>query len=219
VRQFDVAAAKRVDHFIANSRFVQERIQKCYQRESTVIYPPVEVDAFDPQQPSEDFYLLISALTPYKRVDIAVEAFNRMGKTLIVIGDGPELDQLRAQAKPHVRFLGTQPFAVLKAHYERCRAFIFPQLEDFGITAVEAQAAGKPVLAYRAGGVLDSVVEGETGLFFDEQTPESLIAGVEQLERTSFSPERCRRQAEKFRAKVFREQLRAQLRIWYPTMF
>lgn len=181
-RAFDYAAAQRVDRFIANSRFVAERIQRSYGRDAEVIYPPVSVDDFSPDRPSEDFYLLVTQLTPYKRADLAVQAFTQMGKKLVVIGEGSEFEALRKIAGPTVQLLGRQPFRVVKDHFERCRAFLYPQVEDFGITAVEAQAAGKPVIAFRAGGALETVIEGQTGVFFDEQTPESLAGAVKRFE-------------------------------------
>ena len=208
-RRFDRAAADRVTHFIANSAFVQQRIRDFYGREAEVIHPPVEVEAFEAGRARQDFYLLVSELVPYKRVDLAVEAFRQTGKRLVVIGDGSEMASLRASAPPNVEFLGRQPFAVLKEHFETCRAFLYPQIEDFGITAVEAQAAGSPVIAYRAGGALDTVIEGETGLFFDRQDAAALAGAVERAERTAFSPAACRRNAERFHARHFTAKITA----------
>jgi glycosyltransferase involved in cell wall biosynthesis len=208
VREFDRNAAQRVDHFIANSRFVQERIRVCYGRESEVIYPPVDVEGFDPARPREDFYLLVSELTPYKRVDLAIEAFRDFPGRLIIIGDGPEGRRLRSLAPPNVTLMGRQPFAVLKDHFERCKAFLNPQIEDFGITAVEAQAAGAPVIAFCKGGALETVIEGRTGIFFEEQTPESLRVALECLEKgNNFKSRDCREQAEKFRPQRFKEEI------------
>jgi glycosyltransferase involved in cell wall biosynthesis len=219
VRSFDRKAAGRVTHFIANSRFVQQRIQSAYGRDSAVIYPPVDVDAFDPGRPAEDFYLIVTELVAYKRVDLAIDAFNHLGKRLVVLGDGPEGAALRARAKPNIEFLGRQPFATLRDRFERCRAFIYPQIEDFGITAVEAQAAGRPVLAFRQGGALETVIDGKTGLFFDEQTPESLAACVEAFETKTCSAEACRENATRFRPESFREAIRHFLTEKFPTQF
>lgn len=219
-RAFDRNAAGRVDHFIANSHFVAARIQRFYGRNADVIYPPVAVEDFSPDAAPEDYYLLVSQLTPYKRADLAVRAFTAMGKPLVVIGEGSESRRLRMLAGPTVRLMGRQPFAVVKRHFERCRAFIHPQVEDFGITAVEAQAAGRPVIAYRAGGALESVIDGETGLFFDEQTPASLIGAVNAFEARP--PGRwsahCRRNAERFNAARFRSEMKALLLRHYPEL-
>jgi glycosyltransferase involved in cell wall biosynthesis len=187
-RAFDYAAAQRVDRFIANSGFVADRIKRSYGRESEVIYPPVAVNDFSPNRQSEDFYLLVTQLTPYKRADLAVKAFSKLGKRLVVIGEGSEFKTLQSIAGPTVQMLGRQPFTVVKDHFERCRAFLYPQIEDFGITSVEAQAAGKPVIAFRAGGALETVIDGETGLFFDQQTPESLADAVNRFEERFLVP-------------------------------
>jgi glycosyltransferase involved in cell wall biosynthesis len=219
IRAFDRAGADRVTHFIANSRFVQQRIRDSYGRESAVIYPPVDVDAFDTTRAPEDFYLLVTELVAYKRVDLAIDAFNRIGKRLVILGDGPEGAALRARAGPNIEFLGRQPFATLKDRFERCRAFIYPQIEDFGITAVEAQAAGRPVIAFRRGGALETVIEGKTGLFFDEQTPESLGACVEAFEQRAFSSAACRTNAERFRPEAFRDAIRDFLTEKFPAIF
>jgi glycosyltransferase involved in cell wall biosynthesis len=219
VREFDRRAAGRVTHFIGNSRFVEKRIRTVYGRDAAVIYPPVAVGDFCPDRPAEDFYLIVSELVAYKRVDLAIEAFNRTGKKLVVLGDGAEGAALRARANSNIEFLGRQPFDVLRSYFERCRAFIHPQIEDFGITAVEAQAAGRPVLALRQGGALETVVEGVTGLFFDEQTPESLAGCIEEFENRAFSAAKCRENAERFRPEVFRDAIRHFLSEHFPGLF
>lgn len=219
VRRFDLAAAQRVTHFIANSKFVQDRIKKFYGRDSAVIHPPVDVHAFDHTRTADDFFLIVSELVPYKRVDIAIDAFNQLGKPLVIIGDGSEMAALRQRAGPTIRFLGRQPFAALKDHNERCRAFLYTQIEDFGITAVEAQAAGRPVIAFRRGGALESVIEGKTGMFFDEQTPESLADAVTRFEKQTFEPAECRANAERFRPEEFRAKLRHHLTAHLPEYF
>jgi len=209
LRRFDRAAAQRVTQFIANSTFVQERIRRFYQRKAEVIYPPVNVKSFDAMRPRNDFYLLVSELVPYKRVDLAVRAFDNVNRRLIVIGDGSERAALENMATPNVQFLGYQPFAALKEHYETCRAFLYPQVEDFGITAVEAQAAGAPVIAFGEGGVLDNVRPNETGLFFDQQTPIALLKAVRDFEERldEWDPKLCRQNAERFRPERFRQAL------------
>jgi glycosyltransferase involved in cell wall biosynthesis len=216
VRRFDKEAAQRVTHFIANSRFVQERIRAAYGRESAVIYPPVEVGAFEAGREAEDFYLIVTELVAYKRVDVAIDAFNKLGKRLVILGDGPEGAALRARAKGNIEFLGRQPFATLRDRFERCRAFVYPQIEDFGITAVEAQAAGRPVIAFRKGGALETVIEGKTGLFFDEQTAESLAGCVEEFEGRRFAAGDCRENAERYRPEAFREGVRGFLEGKFP---
>jgi len=203
LREFDYQSAQRVTEFIANSKFVADRIRKYYGRESAVIYPPVSVDEFDPTRPRDDFALVVSELVPYKRIDLAVETFNRLGNRLVVIGDGPERKRLQSSAESNIEFLGRQPFPVLKDHFERASAFVFPGIEDFGITPVEAQAAGCPVVAFRAGGALETVIEGRTGIFFDEQSVESLGAVFELLARDPIDPMVCAAHAASFSAEHF----------------
>ncbi len=207
VRRFDYDSAQKVEHFIANSAFVQERIRQYYGRESTVIHPPVSVEDFRWDGEPEDFYLIVSELVSYKRIDLAVEAFNKLGKRLVIIGSGAKLADLRAAARPNIEFLGHQPFAVLKSHMERCRALIFPGIEDFGITPVEAQASGRPVIAYGEGGALETVVDGVTGVFFREQTSAALAGAVESFEsrRHWFRAEVCRRHSERFSREQFHQ--------------
>jgi len=221
VRRFDHAAAQRVTHFIANSRFTQERIRESYGRESTVIYPPVAVADFEPGRAAEDFYLVISELVSYKRIDLAVDAFNALGKKLIVIGSGPEMPSLQSRAKDNITFLGHQDFASLKDHLERCRAFIFPGIEDFGITPIEAQAAGRPVIAFAAGALRETVIEGRTGIFFHEQTSEALANAVLKFERESerFQPQVCRANAESFQPERFRSEMKQFLEERIPAVF
>lgn len=212
VREFDRRAAQRVDHFIANSRFVQQRIKNCYGRESTVINPPVDLEAFTPSdRDPKDFYLVVSQLVPYKRIDIAIDAFNALGKRLVIIGRGSELEALKRRAGSTIEFLGAQPKEVLQDHYRRCRAFIFPGIEDFGITPLEAMASGRPVIAFAAGGALETVVDGQTGYFFHQQTPEALAAAVRKFEALDSPPAAaaCRLRAEEFSPELFRSRIAA----------
>ncbi len=212
-----------MDHFIANSRFVAERIRRCYGREAEVVHPPVEVGRFavtPPPSAGAGFYLVVSELVAYKRVDLAAAACARTGRRLVVVGDGPEAARLRREfaGAANVEFRGRVPDEEVAGLLAGCRALIHPQLEDFGITAVEAQAAGRPVVAYRAGGALETVVEGETGVFFDVQTEASLIAALDQLEARAeaFSATGCRRWAERFAPEVFRAALAEKLTRWAP---
>lgn len=200
LRAWDVTTAARVDHFVANSNHVASKIRKYYRRDAVVIHPPVNIGSFSPSQTLADYYLVVGQLVRYKRVDLAVEAFNQLGKPLVVIGDGGERRALERMAKPNVRFLGHQPLEVLREHYARCRALVFAGLEDFGLVPVEAMASGRPVLAYRGGGVRETVVEGSTGLFFDDQSADSVIDVVQRFERCAeqFRTEDLTRRAREF---------------------
>ena len=211
LRQWDLSTVNRIDHFMANSNYIARRIQKVYRRSATVVYPPVDTDGFTLQVAKEDFYLTASRMVPYKRMDLIVRAFARMpDKQLIVIGDGTEMTKVRAAAGPNVTLLGFQPFAVLKDHLQRARAFVFAAEEDFGIIPVEAQACGTPVIAYGRGGSRETIVDEETGVFFHEQTEDGIVGAVkrfEQIER-KFSPAVVRQQAEKFSSQAFRTAFR-----------
>lgn len=200
LRLWDVATANRVDHFIANSKYVAQRVWKTYRRPARVIYPPVAVDRFQPNSDRDDFYFTLSRFVPYKRVDLIVSAFNRLGLPLVIIGDGSELKKVKAIAKPNIQFLGHQPDAVVVDYMQRCKALVYAAAEDFGITLVEAQAAGAPVIAYGKGGSAESVIPGKTGILFPEQTTESLMDAVRLFESGAyrFHPEHLRKNAEKF---------------------
>jgi glycosyltransferase involved in cell wall biosynthesis len=198
---------------------VAERIQRAYGRRADVIYPPVDVSRFRIEESAGDFYLVVSALTPYKRIDLAVEAANRLGRRLLVVGTGPEEARLRALAGPTVEFLGWRDDAETAELYARCRAFLFPAVEDFGITALEAMAAGRPVIALAAGGALETVVgpgeaEPPTGLFFERQTVEDLVEAIRRLESGAvrFEPKALRRRAEAFDRPLFKERIEGYLR-------
>ncbi len=204
LREWDVESSRRVHQFLANSDHVRQRVQRCYNRDAKVIYPPVDTDFFTPSDhlPS-DYYLVVSALEPYKRVDLAVEAFSRMKLPLIVAGRGTQERALRRIAKANVEFLGWRTNEELRDLYRGCRALIFPGLEDFGIVPVEAQACGRPVVAYGQGGALETV---KSGVFFPEQTVESLIAALEKVEE---GPDLARANALKFSKQRFEEEIRA----------
>ncbi|NRT56867.1 glycosyltransferase involved in cell wall biosynthesis [Leptothrix sp. C29] len=217
IRLWDYRTAAGVDHFVANSRFIGRRIHKVYGRSADVIYPPVDVDAFELCADKDDYYLTASRLVPYKRMDLIVQAFAQMpDKRLVVIGDGPEMPKLKAAAAPNIELLGYQEFSVLKHHLQCARAFVFAAEEDFGITPVEAQACGTPVIAFGRGGALETVVMSPdpaqaTGVFFPEQTVESLVEAVRVFEShpEGFRPEVCRRHAERFSVDQFRQSFSA----------
>lgn len=221
LRRFDREAAGRVDRFIANSEFVRERIGRIYGRRAQVIYPPVDLTRFRADRPAGDYYLIVSALVPYKKVELAVRTFTMMNKPLVVCGEGPEKQRLRRLAGSSVTVTGAQSAEQIRERFEGCRAFVFPGVEDFGITPLEAQACGRPVIAYGEGGALETVVEGETGLFFREQSVEALADAVRRFEarEEDFRPGRCRRQAERFGPQRFRAEIRAFLREHYPSYF
>lgn len=216
LRLWDYRTAHGVDHFIANSHFIARRIKKIYGREATVIYPPVAVDDFPCVEQKEDFYFTASRMVPYKKMDLIVEAFTRMpDKRLVVIGDGGEYKKIAALAAGHanITLLGYQPFDVLKSHLQRAKGFVFAAEEDFGITPVEAQACGTPVIAFGKGGALETVrpmgVERPTGLFFNEQTVSSLCSAIDEFEANShlFTAAFCRTNAERFSEARFTREL------------
>jgi len=208
LRLWDLAAAHRVDCFVANSRYVARRIWKTYRRPATVIYPPVALDRFYWHQPREDFYLTVSRCVPYKRVDLTVAAFNELAKPLVVIGDGPDLGVLQQMAKSNITFIRNPTDAVVSDYMARCRAFIFPAEEDFGITVVEAQASGAPVIAYGQGGSTETVLSGKTGVLFPQQTVHDLVEAVNYFEthQKSFIPEIIRNHAETFSEQRFQQE-------------
>jgi glycosyltransferase involved in cell wall biosynthesis len=207
LRIWDSSAADRVDVYISNSAYVARRIWKTYRRRAQVLHPPVDVERFQPADRREDFYLTVSRLVPYKRVDLIVEAFNRLGLPLVVIGGGPGLEAIRRQAGPGVEVLGQQDDPTVAGYMGRCKAFVYAAQEDFGITPVEAMASGAPVIAFGEGGVTESVVEGETGLFFHDQSSQGIVDAVRSFEGSSprFSPERLSARARRFSKSAFQD--------------
>jgi glycosyltransferase involved in cell wall biosynthesis len=212
VRNWDAIAALRVDHFVANSVTVRDRIRAYYRRDAAVIHPPVDLDAFE-VVPDEvaDYFLMVGELVRYKRPELAVEAFNRMGLPLVVIGGGERLKAMRALAGPTVKILGAQPFAVLRHHFARCRALVFPGEEDFGIVPVEAQASGRPVIAFGLGGATETVCDGQSGVLFHEQSVDALIGAVRVFMGMTFEPQRIAEGVRRFSAANFQTAMRRHL--------
>jgi glycosyltransferase involved in cell wall biosynthesis len=212
LRAWDVISANRVDHFLANSRFVAKRIQKTYRREAEVIFPPVKLEEYDVElHPTLDYYFFISQLETYKRADLVIEAANRLGRRLIVVGGGSEDERLRRLAGPSVTFLGRQTTEEIAKLYKNCRALLFAGTEDFGIIFLEAMASGRPVIAYAAGGALDAVIDGQTGVFFHEQSAEALSEAILAFEAQAdnFNPQIIRAHAETFSTSAFKTKFKA----------
>lgn len=207
IRLWDNASADRVDYFIANSENVAKRIWKHYRRESVVIHPPVRCNLFNISNIDEEYFLIVSRLQEYKKIDLAVKVFNELRLPLIIIGDGPDREKLQSSAKGNIKFLGRQSDEVIKEHYAKCRAFLFPGEEDFGITPLEAMASGRPVIAYGKGGALETVVEGKTGIFFEEQCEESLKKALIKFENMKFDKTEIRKHAEKFDEEIFKKKI------------
>jgi glycosyltransferase involved in cell wall biosynthesis len=207
LRRWDYRAAQQVDRFIAISREIQARIQRYYDRDSVIIHPPVDTGRFKPAAAHDDYYLIVSRLIPYKRIDLAVRAFNQLGLPLLIAGDGRDREALETLAGPTVTFLGYVPDEYLPDLFARCKASILPGMEDFAITPVQAQAAGRPVIAYGGGGTLDTVIEGETGAFFSEMSPEALAKAVRDFDPGAVDPQTCIRSAARFDVRVFKRQL------------
>jgi len=211
--RYDRRSAEGVDLFLANSRFVAERIRRVYGRESVVVHPPVDVEYFSEElrSPREDFYLVAGAFVPYKHPELALEACCRMGRRVVAAGSGPLWEELRRSAPPNVTFVEHPDRETLRNLYASARALLFPGIEDFGIMPVECQAAGTPVIACGAGGALETVIPGQTGLFFGEQTAGSLCRAVEEFESRTWSSAACRENAAKFSAAVFRRNFMREL--------
>jgi glycosyltransferase involved in cell wall biosynthesis len=203
LKKWDLRASQQPNYYIANSRLVAERIRKIYGREAFVIPPPIEVNRFHMSNDIQDYYLILSRLMPYKRIDLAIEACKRMNRRLIIIGDGPDRARLEKLADDRIEFLGRQPDQIVNYYAARCRALLFPGEEDFGMAPLEANAAGRPVIAYRGGGAVETIEEGKTGLFFDQPNSRSLSTAIEQFESMIWSQILLRRHAEKFDRNVF----------------
>lgn len=207
LRRWDLRAAAQPDYYIANSHNVAHRIKEIYGRESIVIPPPIDVNRFTTDEPDEDFYLILSRLVSYKQLDLAAEACKKLNRRLIVIGDGPDRKRLEQLAGEKTEFLGRQSDEVVTKYASRCRALLFPGEEDFGMVPLEINASGRPVIAYRAGGALETVIEGKTGMFFNEQSVDSVAGAIEEFESRTWNRQLMRRHAEKFDNQVFSERV------------
>jgi glycosyltransferase involved in cell wall biosynthesis len=219
LKRWDLRASKQPDYFIANSQFVADRIKRAYGREATVIPPPIDVSRFQIAETTGDYYLVLSRLLSYKRIDLAVAACSRLKRPLVVIGDGPARAQLEKLAGPAVKFLGWQNDAAVAHYAARCRALLFPGEEDFGMTPLEVNAAGRPVIAYRSGGALETVVAGHTGLFFEAPTADSLVQAITDFETRSWDAQALRHHAETFSRAVFAARLTEFLKAVAPSVF
>jgi glycosyltransferase involved in cell wall biosynthesis len=208
LRLWDREAAFRVDKFICNSKFVAGRIRKYYKSDAEVIYPPVDIGKFFPGKENEKYFLMVGRLLVYKRFDLAIDVFNELEISLKIIGTGPEMSKLKKRANWNVEFLGDMSDEKLREYYQNCQALIFPQEEDFGIVALEAMACGRPVIAYRGGGALESITDGETGLFFNEQKVDSLMGAVKRFNPDNFDSHKIYAHAKKFDKKIFSEKIK-----------
>lgn len=228
LRQWDVISANRVDHFIANSHHTARRILKCYRRPAAVVYPPVNIDRFPLETQKEDFYLTVARCVPYKKIPLIVQAFNQLKLPLVVIGSGPEFATVQSLAAPHITVLGSQPDAVVEAYMGKAKALLYAACEDFGITLVEAQACGTPVIAYGRGGAAETVrdlhhfPDRPTGLWFTQQTVESLVQAVQSFEKLTpspFVPAEIHQWATQFSSQMFQQRYHATIAPWINTWF
>ncbi|MBW4028583.1 MAG: glycosyltransferase family 4 protein [Acidobacteria bacterium] len=207
LKHWELRAAKRPDYYIANSHIVAERLKSAFGVEAHVIEPPIVTSRFTISPQVDDYYLVLSRLVPYKRIDLAIEACNATNRRLIVIGDGPDRPRLESLAGPRVTFLGRQPDSVVNRYASRCKALIFPGEEDFGMTPLEINAAGRPVVAYGAGGATETIIQGVNGVLFRQQTTASLIEGLEDCESRTWDPAAIRRRAQRYDIHIFKQRL------------
>jgi glycosyltransferase involved in cell wall biosynthesis len=213
IRMWVKISADRPDKYISNSNFVSSRIKKYYNKDACIISPPVNTGNFHSSEnanenANKDYYLMVGRALPYKRFDIVIKAFNELGLPLKIIGKGPEMNKLKKRSKSNIEFLGYLNDRKMSQYYSKCKAFIFPSEEDFGITPLEAMASGRPVIAFRGGGVLETVVEGKTGLFFNQQTPQSLINTLKSFDPNKFDPKKIRNHVLKFDKEVFKKKIK-----------
>ena len=207
IRLWDKVSADRIDKLICNSKFVAKRIQKYYRKEAEVINPPVTIANFQISNSPKKYFLMVGRLIAYKRHDIAIQAFNQLGLPLKIIGRGPEMKRLKKMANNNIEFLGRVPEKDLPKYYAECRAFIFPQEEDFGIVAIEAMASGRPLIAYRGGDIPEHMEEGKSGIFFEEQTAQGIVEAVNKFKDIDFNPEYIRSQTLRFDKAIFKTKI------------
>ena len=208
IRLWDKISANRPDEYIANSNFVSMRIRKYYDKNSVVINPPASIDKFNISKNVENYFLMTGRALPYKRFDIAVKAFNELGLPLKIIGKGPEIKKLKKIAKNNIEFLGYLSDKETSSYFSKCKAFIFPPEEDFGITPLEAMASGRPVIAFKGGGALETIIENKTGMFFSKQTAKSIIEVVKKFDSKNFNPKEIRAHAMKFDKEIFKKKIK-----------
>ena len=212
LRIWDESAARQPDHFVANSQTVATRIKRTYGRSAEVIFPPIDIHRFRVSPEQDDYYIVLARLVPYKRIDLAVSACTKLGRKLIVIGSGPALEGLKKEAGESIHFVGRTSDAEVEKYVSHCRALIFPGEEDFGMAPVEVAAAGRPTIAYRAGGAAETIIENVTGVFFEEQTTDDVVAAIERFEQQEWSARAIRKHAEGFSTEVFNDKFAAFLR-------
>jgi glycosyltransferase involved in cell wall biosynthesis len=208
LRTWDVRTANRVHYYIANSENVRNRIQRYYKRDAAVIFPPVDTEQFTLSTTDEGYYLMVTAMVPYKRVDLAIDVFNRTGEKLLIVGKGTETKKLQTMSKSNIEFLGWKSDEELALLYRGCKALIFPGEEDFGIVPLEAMATGKPVVAFGKGGALETVIEGKTGVFFNEQTSDALSSALIALKAITFNPDAIRAHALQFSRRHYKQKMK-----------
>jgi len=209
LRMWDFSVSNRVDEFIADSEFIAKRIKKLYNRESQVIYPPVDINYFEPKYQKEDFYLTASRFVSYKKIDLIVEAFSNMeNKKLVVIGDGPDMEKIKSKAKKNIEILGYQNNEVLKTYLQKAKAFVFAAIEDFGILPVEAQACATPVICFSKGGTKETIINGKTGILFDKQDVRSIQEAVEKFEKKEFDLYKVRKNSLRFSEERFKKEFK-----------
>ncbi len=219
LRKKDLKQSKKVDYYIAISEYVKSKIKKVYNRKSIVIYPPIEIEKYKFSKSKEDFYLIVSRLKGYKRVDIAIKAFNMLEKKLLIVGAGEDENNLRKIAGKNIKFLGTVSDSELLDLYSRAKSLIFTGKEDFGLTPVEAQASGTPVVAYGEGGASETIIDGKTGFLFNKQEPQVLVEVIKKFEKNPLDPVRCRENATRFDFKNFKEDITSFVKNVYKERF